>query len=93
MSRMVRKQVYIEPLQEKRLKQRARALDVSEAELIRRGIEQVARVPAALLIDWRAWQQELAFLRKRARLRKAQAKQRHWTRKDLHAERLQRFPH
>jgi hypothetical protein len=35
MSRMVRKQIYIEPEQEKLLKQRVRELGVSEAELKR----------------------------------------------------------
>jgi len=88
---MVRKQVYIEPEQEKRLKQRARELGVSEAELIRRGIDQVTRVPAALPLDRRAWQDELAFIRKRARLRKALGSRRTWTREELYAERLPRF--
>lgn len=91
MPRMARKQIYIKPEQEKRLKQRARELGVSEAELIRLGIDQVARVPAALLLDRRAWQDELAFIRKRARLRKALGSQRRWTRKELYEERLQRF--
>ncbi len=40
MTRMVRKQVYISPAHDAALKQRARHRAVTEAELIRRGIEQ-----------------------------------------------------
>jgi len=88
---MVRKQVYIKPEQEKRLKERARELGVSEAELIRRGIDQVAHVPVALPLDRRAWQAELAFIRKRASRQKALGSQRRWTREELYEERLSRF--
>ncbi len=45
MATMVRKQVYIEPEQDERLKLYARTLGVTEAELIRRGIDAV--VPAS----------------------------------------------
>ena len=51
MRRMVRKQIYIEPEQDKLLKQRARELGISHAELIRRGIDQVARVPAVFPLE------------------------------------------
>ncbi len=91
MSRMVRKQVYIEAEQEKLLKQRARELGMSEAELIRQGINQITRIPAALPLDQRAWQNELAFIRKRASRQKALGSQRCWTREELYAERLSRF--
>ncbi|MGH7381127.1 MAG: hypothetical protein ACREKR_02725 [Candidatus Methylomirabilales bacterium] len=90
MSRMVRKQIYLEPGQEKRLKQQARALGVSEAELIRRGVGQVTRLSAAVPLDPKAWQDELAFIRKRARRRKALGQTRRWTREALYAERLSR---
>ena len=39
MRRMVRKQVYIEPGQDARLKRQAAQLGVTEAELIRRAID------------------------------------------------------
>lgn len=42
MGRMIRKQVYIEPAQDALLKLRSAELDVSEAELVRRGIEAAA---------------------------------------------------
>ena len=51
MTRMVRKQIYIEAEQEQLLKQRARELGVSEAELIRRGIYKVGHVPGGLASD------------------------------------------
>ena len=43
---MIRKQVYIEQRQERLLKRRARELRVTEAELIRRGIDQIGRLPS-----------------------------------------------
>ena len=60
MGRMIRKQVYIEPEQEKLLKQQAKRLGVSEAELIRRGIEQVVHVSPAPFPDEQAWQEEFS---------------------------------
>jgi hypothetical protein len=88
MGRMVRKQVYIEPRQEELLKQRARELGVTEAQLIRLGIDQVARVPAALPPDRRAWEEEKAFARQRKRTGVPQTG-RTWTRDELYDERLQ----
>jgi hypothetical protein len=88
---MVRKQVYIEPEQEELLKQRARELGVSEAELVRRCIGHVGRVAAVVPFDLRAWQDELAFIRQRARMQHALGSQRRWTREELYEERLERF--
>jgi hypothetical protein len=89
---MVRKQVYLEPEQERRLKQRARALGVSEAELIRRGISQVTRVERSALPDPDAWLEELAFMRNRARRKNRRAGMRSWTREALYEERLSSLP-
>lgn len=84
MSRMVRKQVYIEPAQEKLLKRRARELGVTEAELVRRGIEAIANTPASALIrDSEAWEQELSFMAERMNLVVPQTGRR-WTREELH---------
>jgi hypothetical protein len=81
---MVRKQVYIEPGQERVLKQRARELGVSEAEMVRRGIEAIANRPAlALGPDRVAWEEELAFMRERAEIVVPQT-ERQWTREELH---------
>ena len=90
MGRMVRKQIYIEPEQARQLKQQAKELGVTESDLIRRGIRQVGPSPAAAPLDRQAWQEELAFIQKRAR-RKALGRQRNWTREELYEERLQHF--
>ncbi len=90
MSRMVRKQVYIEPEQEELLKRRSRELGVSEAALIRRGIEQAARVPAARALDRRAWEEARRFILERLAISAPQTG-RTWTRDELYEERLERF--
>ena len=89
MSHMVRKQIYITPAQERLLKQQARALGITESEVIRRGITQLSRVPAEVPLDHRAWLEELAFMRKRARKAGAGGA-RNWTREELYEDRLNR---
>ena len=91
MGRMIRKQVYIEPEQEALLKQRARTLGVSEAELIRMGIAAMGRTAMGWPVDQRAWADELAFIRQRSQTQPAGDGQRQWTREDLYAERLERL--
>ena len=90
MSRMIRKQVYITPEQEALLKRRAKALGVSEAELVRRGVELAGRSRAALAPDDAAWEAELRFIKERARIQ-ALGRERGWTRDELYDERLERF--
>ena len=87
MARMIRKQVYIEPGQEELLKRRSRELGVSEATLIRRGIEEVAHRSSSTVLDRRAWEEALAFMKERARMKVPQTG-RSWTREELHEERL-----
>lgn len=89
-ARMVRKQVYIEPAQEALLKRQARILGVTEAELIRQGVDRIGRMAVGQSLDARAWQQELAFIRKRARKRSL-GRRRRWTREELYADRLGRL--
>jgi hypothetical protein len=93
MSRMVRKQVYIEPEQAALLKQRANELGISEADLIRQCIDQLAQGQTIIPLDPKAWQEEIAYIRERARLQRALGKQRSWTREELYDERLQRLSH
>ena len=81
---MVRKQVYIGPEQGQILKQRAKDLGVSEAELRRRGIERIAHVPSVLYVDKRAWRDELEFIKKRASEQEALGGKRTWTREELY---------
>lgn len=90
MTRMVRKQVYIEPRQEEFLKRRAREIGVSEAKLIRRGIDQVASAGGALPPDLQAWEEAKAFIAQHRRMEVPQTG-RDWTRDELYEERLQRF--
>lgn len=90
MGQMVRKQIYIKLEQEKLLKQQAKELGVSEAELIRQSIERIGRTRAVLPLDQEAWQEELAFIYRRAS-QEAFGRQRSWTREDLYEERLQRL--
>lgn len=92
MSRMIRKQIYIEPRQEAFLKRRAEELGVSEAELIRRlldssetsigDVEETDRL--------RAIEDVLAVMRDRAKLDVPQTG-RDWTRDDIYEERLSRY--
>ena len=84
---MVRKQIYIAPEQDALLKRRARELGLTESTLIRQGLEQVGRQPTVSPDD-RAWEDELAFIRRRAALPGGGS--RHWTREELYAERVDR---
>jgi hypothetical protein len=68
-----------------------RFVGVSEADLIRRCIDQLGRVQGVLPVDRRAWQNELTYIRERACAQKALDRQRGWTREELYEERLQRF--
>ena len=90
MSRMVRKQVYITNEQEKLLKRRAKALGVTESEIMRRGIDAADRATASFPFDREAWEDALLFMKERARLNVPQTG-RSWTREELYEERLERF--
>jgi len=90
MSRMVRKQVYIEPRQEEILKKRAKEIGVTEAELIRRGIEYVIRGEVTMPPNLEAWEEAKAFIQERMKLDVPQTG-RQWTREELYEERLGRF--
>jgi len=92
MSRMVRKQVYIESAQEELLKSLARELEVTEAELIRRAIERQLRASALGWLRPQAWEDErLARTEWLQRAREQHPKQRHWTRDELYEERIGRY--
>jgi hypothetical protein len=85
MGRMVRKQIYIGREQDELLKQRAQELGVSEAELVRRGIEHVLESGPEEERK-RAWEDALAFMKERAKLKVPQTP-RTWTRDELYDER------
>ena len=87
MAQKVRKQIYIEPKQEDVLKNYARKLQLSEAELIRQGIDLVLAHGVSSPSDARAWESELKFLRKRAKT-PALGSKRSWTREEVYEDRL-----
>ncbi len=93
MSRMIRKQIYIEPMQDALLKRRARELGMSEAELIRRCLDELERQVVTTPMDRQAWQDELSFIQRRAQAVTGHRERRSWTREELYAERIERvFP-
>lgn len=87
--RKVRKQLYIEAWQEKMLKRRAKELNVSEAGLIRQGLDMVLARAEGPVPDPQTWEEEQAFIRERAKI-PALGAERTWTREELYDERLSR---
>ncbi len=65
MAQMIRKQVYIEPLQNVNLKKQAKKLGITEAEIVRRAIDRQMALLAPGLRDPSAWQREKAFIAQR----------------------------
>ena len=90
MPRMVRKQVYIEPRQETTLKQQARALGITEAEVIRRAIDRQMTSVRLGARDPKAWEREKAFIAKRM-AKGSVSGRRKWKREDAYEERLMRY--
>jgi len=83
MPEMIRKQVYIEARQERLLKTLAKDLHVTEAELIRRGIDRGLDRMAGVRPDPAAWGEAERYIL--ARMRRGAVKgKRRWTREDLH---------
>lgn len=89
MTQMVRKQVYIESHQERRLKKIAQESGVTEADLFRRGLNLALEQNEVFIRDAEAWREELAFIKKRARL-PALGRKREWSREELYESRLSR---
>ena len=90
MPRMVRKQVYIEPRQETTLKQQARALGITEAEVTRRANDRQMTSVRLGARDPKAWEREKAFITKRMTKGPASGG-RQWKRDDVYEERLMRY--
>ncbi len=83
MPEMIRKQVYIEARQEQLLKTLAKDLHVTEAELIRRGIDRGLDRMAGIRPDPAAWVEAEKYIL--ARMRRGTVKgKRCWTREDLY---------
>ncbi|MBI4609743.1 MAG: ribbon-helix-helix domain-containing protein [Candidatus Rokubacteria bacterium] len=83
MAEMVRKQVYIEPRQEQLLKALARELRVTEAELVRQGIDRGLAGLGELRPDPAAWKEAERYILRL--MRKGPLKgRRRWTREELY---------
>ena len=85
MSGMVRKQIYIEPRQEKLLKLAAAGTGMTEAEIIRQAIDLWMDTKEKKLHAQEAWKEARAFIEERM----AQGPQpggRAWTRDELHED-------
>lgn len=65
MAEMVRKQVYIEPRQDALLKRLSRDLGLSEAELIRSGIDRFLGLGMLPARDLTVWAEERHFIQQR----------------------------
>ncbi len=63
---MVRKQFYVEPRQDALLKQQAKDLGITEAELVREALDAYAGEGVTPRLDPAAWQREKAFIEARA---------------------------
>ena len=87
---MIRKQVYIEPQQQRVLRRLATARGVPESVLIREGIERVAAGPGRRGPDRSAWDRAKRFMEARSRLKVKRA-ERGWTREEIYEERLERY--
>ncbi len=90
MSRMVRKQVYLEPRQETSLRLRAKELGISQAELLRRCIDRIGIASAAMPRDQAAWDEAKAYIEERMSIEAPQTG-RTWTRDELYDDRLKRI--
>jgi hypothetical protein len=90
MSKMVRKQIYIESRQDTTLKQQARILGVTEAKIIRQAIDHQMTSVRLGARDQKAWEREKAFITKRMAKGPAPGGRR-WKREDAYEERLMRY--
>ncbi len=87
MSRMVRKQIYIESRQETSLKRQAKISGATEAEIIRQAIDQQMALVRMNTRDPKAWEREKAFIAKRM-AKGFVSGSRRWKREDAYEERL-----
>lgn len=79
----IRKQLYIEPAQQAKLRRLAEATGQSEAEIVRRALDQYETGVSTRMPDRSAWQAILSFIAARSALALVESK-RTWTREELH---------
>ncbi len=83
MTKMVRKQIYIEPHQESTLKRLARETGATEAEIIREAIDRQAALVFIPRRDVTAWKAERAFVEELIQQAPVSPVRR-WSREELH---------
>jgi len=93
MAQMIRKQIYIQKSQEERLKKVAEARGVSEAEIIRRALDNELRLMSVYrpAYDQEAWKRIVAFWEELDQRGPVEPHPRDWTRDDLYEERMKRY--
>lgn len=93
MSQMVRKQVYIQKDQEARLKKMAELAGLSEAEIIRRALENEMRQSSAYRppYDDEVMRRLLAFWEELDKRAPVAPRSRNWTREELYEDRMKRY--
>lgn len=92
MTQMVRKQIYIPKRQQLLLKRKAKAVGVSEAELIRQAIDHNLEGGSqrSFRRDPEAWDKAYKFMLAR-KARGATAEPYRWKREDAYEERMRRY--
>ena len=90
MAQMIRKQVYIEPMQDTVLKKRSRMLGITEAEVIRRAIDTQVVFMHSGVRDLEAWEREKTFIAERIAGGPVSGS-RKFRREDAYEERLSRY--
>jgi predicted DNA-binding protein len=86
MPRMKRKQIYLEPDQDRRLRVLARRRGKTESQLIREGVNRILQEPVLLRLNHKAWEEESAFIA--SLIRKGPIKgKRTWRRQDIYERR------
>lgn len=83
MTRMVRKQIYIEPRQEALLKRLVRETGATESDLIRHAIDRQTQALLFPRRDLGAWQEERDFIRRLIEQGPVPGERR-WRREDLY---------
>jgi hypothetical protein len=90
MAQMIRKQIYIEPVQDGNLKKQAKMLGITEAEVIRRAIDSQMSFLTPGLRDLTAWEREKAFIAER-KAGKPLPGGRKFRREEVYEDRLDRY--
>jgi hypothetical protein len=90
MARMVRKQLYLEPKQNRELRRLARERGVPEAQVVREALDRFAAAPLASRAA-EIWARQVEFMRSCRADPAASQPKRNWTREDAYRERLDRY--